>query len=267
MPRQPELLDEDAGRSAWAATSSFMEMLSNATWEVATDFSASSPGSRQQWEVVPASEINLLWNEFAKWGQVRNDEALARIIERFKENAAKLYANTVLAGHTAEDPDKYDLEETPEKDFGDWILDDAGAWRISDYGLDQLVSLCLKVDEAKNAEEALMLLDQMLNVIHPRSDLAAMFVEGGTNLLDHLFAKEGPAPSFQGAMRAETVPAFAGSSGGNERNEIPERLDPPSGWISNPSSPEVPDPVDRPSIFWPKTKLSGWLARAMALEH
>ena len=266
MPRQQELFDRNVGSSAWATTSAFEDVYLAAPWTVASEFNTSSPGSRQQWDVVSASDINLLWNQYAKWGHVRNDELLAKVIEQFKENTAKLYANTLLAGHTPEDPSDYDLKETPDKDFGDWILDDAGRWRISDYGTGKLINLCFQIDDAKSAEDALLLLDQMLNVVHQRSDLAAMFVSGGTDLLDHLFSQEGPAPSFPGTgpMRATTTPMFVSPSSGNARSDISERLDPPSAWVSNPSAPEILDPNDRPSLFWPKTGVPTWFTRAMS---
>jgi hypothetical protein len=57
---------------------------------------------------------------------------------------------------------------------------------ISDYGLKPLVKLAEQVHKAKSPEEKLVLLDQMLNVVHRRSDIANWFVEGGSHALSQL---------------------------------------------------------------------------------
>jgi hypothetical protein len=57
---------------------------------------------------------------------------------------------------------------------------------ISDYGLEPLVTLAGQVRRAGSPEEKLVILDQMLNVIHQRSDIANWFVEGGSRALAQL---------------------------------------------------------------------------------
>jgi len=46
--------------------------------------------------------------------------------------------------------------------------------------------LAEQVHKAKSPEEKLVLLDQMLNVVHRRSDIANWFVEGGSHALSQL---------------------------------------------------------------------------------
>ena len=247
---------------------SFEELLAAQPDEVLADFRVSGPGSRQLWKTVPAAAVKHLWEQYMKLGFVRDEDALEQVANQFKENVAKLYGNTVLAGHSSGGEEYMDevekIEKKTSRDFGDWILDDSGQWRLSDYGLNPLIDACFKLDEVSTAEEKLLLLDRMLNVVHQRSNLSAMFVEGGSGSLD-LLSGQG-VESAEEAMKADTVPAFAGSSGGNDQLEMPEMLDPPSGWIVNPAMPETQDPVDRPSVFWPKGRVPGWLAQAMINE-
>ncbi len=108
-------------------------------------------------------------------------------------NITLLMANTVLMGHTGVNPrDEFDL--TPEEcdSFADYAIDENGQFRLSDYGMDRLVDLAAKIYQTKKPEDKLVLLDQVLNVTHQRSDLASWFVEGGTKSL-HMISGEGLA--------------------------------------------------------------------------
>jgi len=57
---------------------------------------------------------------------------------------------------------------------------------ISDYGLGPLMTLINKLVNKKTPEEKLLIVDRMLNVIHPRSDIAKWYVEGGSSSLNKL---------------------------------------------------------------------------------
>jgi hypothetical protein len=57
---------------------------------------------------------------------------------------------------------------------------------VSDYGLRPLMKLLYKLLNSDEPEETLTIIDKMLNVIHQRSDIAAWFVQGGSNSLDKL---------------------------------------------------------------------------------
>jgi len=264
MARQPELFDEDAGRSAWTATTPFEDCLSNADYEVSREFLSSPPGSKQSWTTIPASEINRLWNEYAKWGRVGDHEALARVIEQFKENVAKLSANSELCGHGTSAPDYEDLgldendQELMER-FYYWVTE------ISDYGTGPLINLAFSLDEAKSAEEALLILDRMLGVVHQRSDLSALFVEGGSKTLDQLFSQKGPLPSFSGPMRSQGVPAIdMGTAGPGGRTPDWEQFDRPNVWPGPSQGPSAKDVSAIPQ--WWKKRASTWLERAAVSE-
>ena len=57
---------------------------------------------------------------------------------------------------------------------------------VSDYGLDKLWAIAELLMRESSSERQLLLCDQMLNVVHQRNDLAALFVEGGSSALSQL---------------------------------------------------------------------------------
>ena len=50
----------------------------------------------------------------------------------------------------------------------------------------ELQTLMFQLLESETYPEKLLIVDQMLNITHQRSDLAGMFVEGGTSTLNKL---------------------------------------------------------------------------------
>jgi hypothetical protein len=160
--------------------------------------------SRQNWETIPFSTLERQWSEYMKYGFVKpNYEPVIEQIEKvFTENTFKIRANTVLAGHSQEDPKNnwkdylqgtnYDNDELDnyveylDYHFGDFITENHGQLRISDYGLPKLERLIFELRKVHDASKKLPILDKMLNVVHQRSDIAAWFIEGGTDSLNKL---------------------------------------------------------------------------------
>lgn len=62
----------------------------------------------------------------------------------------------------------------------------AGQARITDAGLKPLVNLLEKLRKESSLEKKLVLIDNILNVIHQRSDIAEWFVQGGSSALSEL---------------------------------------------------------------------------------
>lgn len=63
---------------------------------------------------------------------------------------------------------------------------DWGQWRISDYAMKPLMELAHDLLKADSAEEKMLLLDRVFNVVHPRGDIASLFVVGGSKALTEL---------------------------------------------------------------------------------
>ena len=149
---------------------------------------------KQPWEVARYSKIKPLWTQFMKYGFVRDERSIEDIASIFTRAIIKLSVNTMLLGHESQDPDEYFAEykittEKQKRKFYDWI-EDNGQWRISDSALGPLYKLALELKDAKTAEEKLLICDKILNVVHPRSNLSEMFVEGGRKSLDDLAGKQ-----------------------------------------------------------------------------
>ena len=161
------------------------------------------------WKVVPAARLVRIWKDAARDGFVRDEKGLARIEATFVENVVKLMVTTEISGHTNVSPEEALAEYFGPDEieaFVEWAIEtEGGAWRISDYGLPDLVNLAALVTDAANPSDKLVILDRMLNVAHQRSDLASWFVEGGRRTLYTLFAEgERPADAIEaaGAARA-----------------------------------------------------------------
>jgi hypothetical protein len=92
----------------------------------------------------------------------------------------------------------YELLYNDMKDrFFDYYMDDPEhKWGgfISDYGLEPLEQLLNQLLHAGSPEEKLLIIDQMLNVVHQRSDIAEWFVEGGSQSLSKLSASPSEVP-------------------------------------------------------------------------
>jgi hypothetical protein len=73
-----------------------------------------------------------------------------------------------------------------ERFFDYYILDKDGNLLISDYGLEPLIKLLYKLGNEDDPNKKVPILDQILNVVHMRSDLAGWFVEGGEKALSAL---------------------------------------------------------------------------------
>ena len=145
----------------------------------------------QPWKLIPFPRLKKIWEDYMRMGIVRDTAGLEMIEDIVTDNILKLYVNTELSGHTPVNPDddfeEYGYTEQDKEDFWDYVKE------ISDYAFDDfggtrpgLTTLLSQVRRAKTPEEKLPLLDQILNVVHQRSDLAALFVEGGSSALSQL---------------------------------------------------------------------------------
>lgn len=156
----------------------------------------SSGDKRHPWIPYDLTRAKKIWADFIKTGIVQDEKGLNKMADNFVEKITTVEAITILGGHTQTDPKYYleDLdikwdEETDEK-LGVYLLDEHGQWRLSDYALEPLQKLAGKIIEETDSIEKLLLLDQVLNVVHARSDVASWFIKGGRDSLDELKEQE-----------------------------------------------------------------------------
>jgi len=145
----------------------------------------------QPWEVVPFARLRKIWGDYMTYGVVRDTRGLEMIENIITNNILKLYVNGELVGHTQRDPgedfDDYNYSEQDREDFSDYI-DKFSDYAFHDFGGRRLglITLLKNLRKARTPEEKVPILDQILNVAHQSSDLAAWFVEGGSAALSQL---------------------------------------------------------------------------------
>ena len=189
---QPELnLGLPKKKSEEDSVYEYYELSDDANRQVIRDFK-SNPEERQSWPVISAAKLIKIYNDYIKFGFVRDSKGLDEIAQVMINNTHKLQANTFFMEHTESNPkhwfedEEEEWNDTLDEQFIEHVKDENGAWRISDYALKPLTELAIKLYSEDNDEQKLQIIDRMLNIIHARSDCAAFFVEGGRDTLDQL---------------------------------------------------------------------------------
>lgn len=145
----------------------------------------------QPWSVVPFYRLKKIWEDYMQTGIVRDVKGVEMIENIITENILKLYVNTELSGHSPYNPEEdfqeYGYSEQDVEDFYDYIKE-ISDYAFSDFGGQRLglTTLLGHLRKARTPEEKIPIMDQILNVVHQRSDLAALFVEGGSRALSQL---------------------------------------------------------------------------------
>ncbi len=161
-------------------------------------------GKKFTWTRLYPNQLKNVWSSYVRLGIVLHEKAVLDIQETMLYNVAILDVMTGCMGHKQycgikEMGYKYDL--TPAKvrklqrvilNEDDWACFEDGGWLLSDYGLAPLLKLAEKLLMEEDYGRKICYMDQMLNVVHARSDLASLFVIGGTKALTELSAVEHP---------------------------------------------------------------------------
>lgn len=107
--------------------------------------------------------------EFSQWRK-----------QRFEETGEEEYNRDDDWGTAYEFLDKI-------KHMDDYLpLFSNGQWVLSDFGLQPLFKIGGEMTENSNANELIVLINKALDVTHQRSDLAELFIEGGSATLDQI---------------------------------------------------------------------------------
>ncbi len=111
--------------------------------------------------------------EFSEWAK-----------EKYKETGDKDYLKDYNFGAAYEFLDEvYKIEDIlPLFSNGQWVL--------SDYGLEPLFKLGEEILSQDDPNEIIVTINKILDVSHQRSDLAELFIEGGSKSLDYISAAE-----------------------------------------------------------------------------
>lgn len=119
---------------------------------------------------------------------------------KFLPSDCKHYENTFLDEIIDENREKEgflkNLKDSLQYELTDrfieyYIVDKEGQAIISDFGLKPLLELLIELKKEKTPEKRLVTIDKILNVVHQRSDIAAWFIQGGSESLSNLSGYHG----------------------------------------------------------------------------
>jgi len=177
------------------------EMIDDEKRNIVSEFFSEgrSEGTMMSWSVVPFSRLKKIWQDYIKYNVVHDVNGLDSILNKILRNIARLQAATDLAGHSMggsleeflgyeeEDEEAQTvLDDDQQFDFYESFLNTEYGVPVSDFGLKPLWDLAFKAIETNSSEEKLLLIDRILNIVHQRGDLAALFIEGGSDALSEL---------------------------------------------------------------------------------
>jgi len=183
-------LREDYSRSG-SADEDFFERYNKNLYELGSLLKQSGGKGSVPWKKIPAAKLKRIWLDFGNSKVVRDEKGMEYIVDLMLNNIVRLRVSTEMMGHTEHNV-RPDLEEMgfqfTNEEWDDWMSDwmvdkKYGNWMISDFGLPKLEKIYTEIYNADSAETQLYAVDKALNVIHQRSDLANMFVEGGSSTL------------------------------------------------------------------------------------
>lgn len=78
--------------------------LYRAALERMVDEVAKKDVKKQPWRVLPKERIKVIWDMFSKYGFVRDEDGMDEIADLIVNNIAKLDVNTMMLGHTSDNP-------------------------------------------------------------------------------------------------------------------------------------------------------------------
>ncbi len=170
---------------------SFYDIVDNEYAQFIEDCRSGKMILNRSWLVIPATMLKTVWLGRVRYGFFRNIKPLHKMRSIIFRNVAKLRATTELAGHTQVDPLMYitnDLDEQlTEQQYDDFMYSDWFTFNnelaITDYGMKPLEELAWKMMKTGDPDQLWILIDQALNVVHCNGDLAAFFVQGGSESL------------------------------------------------------------------------------------
>lgn len=200
------LSTSDSGRDPeYDATMDYAERYDKQADNLISQIEGSKKGERVRWDRVSAPRLKKIWLDFGRSKVIRDEKGLQRIADSVMDGIARLKAATDLMGHSRVDPAEVAealgrewTEETSNK-ATEFMVDERGNWTLSDFALNPLERLYGELHRAETPEQQLYAIDKILNVVHQRSDLAALFVEGGSKTLSEI-ANQGGYVSPEGSL-------------------------------------------------------------------
>lgn len=189
MPSAVQYIDRLFEGVDYHAAEAFLDAYGNQVMDIVGEFEKTGGQGRITWKRIPAGRLKKVWLDFGRNGFIRDERGMDEIAGRMMELIVRLSVTNDLSAHSSRQPEDiladYDYQFTPEQieALQEMLVDEHGHWLVSDYGLDPLQGVYYQIFKADTAEEKLYAVDRGLNIIHQRSDLSALFVEGGQKTL------------------------------------------------------------------------------------
>lgn len=136
--------------------------------------------------VISKQEIKNFYVSWLKYGFVRNEKQAEKLKSRILYNTMVILNTTYLYGHTSLSP-KEDLEDAGvnfsrwESFEGSFFFSHENSWLISDYAQKTLEKFGFELFLEKNPDRYIFIITKIFDIVHMRSDLAAVFIEGGSS--------------------------------------------------------------------------------------
>jgi hypothetical protein len=192
------------------AVNRYSETYDNTIYNILSDLKNITKTDRYPWSTVSLDRAKKIWKDFSRTGIVRDENGVYDLLDDLADIAARLAATNALLGHDtmnvatlAENSDVPYTSDMEDK-LGDYLYDEKEqANYISDYGLPKIEKLIRRAYATSSAEEKLLLIDQMLNIVHQRSNLSNWFIRGGRKELDEL-AGNSAGPVFAEREKVDT---------------------------------------------------------------
>jgi hypothetical protein len=203
MPNAREILERLMEDEDYDAAEDFYTRVDEQLADIVGEFRATQGRKKVSWPKLKTEPISKIWLEYGKRGSISDEEGMAKIADQVMTLIARLHVTTVLSGHSSED-NRPEAEDHFGRAFTDkeWdalldmLEDEKGNYLLSDYGMKPLEALYTRLHRARTPEEQLQVVDRVLNVVHQRSDLAALFIQGGSATLNRI-ASQGGYSTFQ----------------------------------------------------------------------
>ena len=178
----------------------FNYLMINVTYEI---FSAIKNKEKIEFDLIKPLEYKRALEEYMKYGQFIRfpEDKIYDWKDLVLTNIAMLDSLTSINGHSSHFPfdefyDVFDNLKIPKKYYYDWgyvydilekkyHIDDYipffsnGQPVLSDYGLEPLLKLAEQLIRQRKPEEIIITINKIMNVVHQRSDLSELFIEGG----------------------------------------------------------------------------------------
>lgn len=178
----------------------FYSLMTNVTYEI---FESIRSGRKIEFDLIRPLEYKRALEEFMKYGQFIRfpEDKIFDWKDLVLTNIAMLDSLTSIHGHSQHFPfdefhDVFNNLKIPKKYYYDWsyvyeILDrkyhiddyvpffSNGQPVLSDYGLEPLLKLAEQLIRQRKPEEIIITINKIMNVVHQRSDLSELFIQGG----------------------------------------------------------------------------------------